>query len=81
MGKLCALEGSFDQRWWGVQVGGWKAQVCTLRTPPLPPHSLTPNTMIFALPPPPRLSTSFADYWSRRWNLTVSYMLRWVTHY
>eukprot|EP00878_Enallax_costatus_P017806 GHUV01018710.1.p1 GENE.GHUV01018710.1~~GHUV01018710.1.p1 ORF type:complete len:426 (+),score=120.91 GHUV01018710.1:134-1411(+) len=24
----------------------------------------------------PWLSTSFADYWSRRWNLTVTYMLR-----
>ncbi|KIZ02506.1 hypothetical protein MNEG_5449 [Monoraphidium neglectum] len=24
----------------------------------------------------PWLSTSFADYWSRRWNLTISYMLR-----
>lgn len=25
----------------------------------------------------PWLSTSFADYWSRRWNLTTTYMLRW----
>lgn len=24
----------------------------------------------------PWLSTSFADYWSRRWNLTTTYMLR-----
>ncbi len=24
----------------------------------------------------PWLSTSFADYWARRWNLTVCYMLR-----
>jgi hypothetical protein len=24
----------------------------------------------------PWMSTSFADYWSRRWNLTTTYMLR-----
>lgn len=24
----------------------------------------------------PWLSTSFADYWSRRWNLTTAYLLR-----
>jgi hypothetical protein len=27
----------------------------------------------------PWLSTSFADYWSRRWNLTTTYMLRCST--
>jgi hypothetical protein len=26
----------------------------------------------------PWLSTSFADYWSRRWNLTTTYMLRYM---
>ncbi len=26
----------------------------------------------------PWLSSSFSDYWSRRWNLTTSYLLRWV---